>query len=212
MPFLAPLISATGELPLPSPTNNTVADSAVRIVVGQMLSRLAAQTILDRMNARAEEKQVLHLYQLDDADLRRCGLSGRKTRTVKTISELATKENHRLESWRRLSWPELRQEVSSVWGLGEWSAAMLAIFEFGLPDVFPLSDGSLVRAMRLIEQEHLGEDVLFPHEKGSPFGSYLAITLWSCLDNGYLQTKEAIAPIQTRLNVDVLTQQQNGGV
>lgn len=190
-PFMTHLIVATGKVPLPAATKTPVATSLVRIVVGQMLSRSAAQTILKRMVIAAEHSGVEQLYHLTNKDLRTCGLSDRKARTVAGIRDLAENEYQRLESWRELGWHNLRQEVSSVWGLSDWSAGMLAIFDFALPDVFPLGDGSLVRAMRLIEQLHMSEGELFPHELGSPYGSYLAMTLWAALDNSHLPERSA---------------------
>lgn len=184
---MASLIGVTGELPLPTRTGSSVAASLVHIVAGQMLSRSAAQTIIRRLMAAAERRAVEHLYELEADELRACGLSDRKARTVAAIRELAIMDRERLEGWRELNWEDLRQKVASVWGLSDWSAGMLAIFDFGLPDVFPLGDGSLARAMRRVEQMHLSEDVAFPHERASPFGSYLAITLWSALDNRYLE-------------------------
>jgi DNA-3-methyladenine glycosylase II len=186
LPFMAHLIERTGELPLPIPTNGSVAASLVNIVAGQMLSRLAAQTILRRMAAAAERSGAGHLYHLSEEELRACGLSGRKARTVAAIRDLDEKERDRLEGWRQLAWLDLRREVSTVWGLSDWSAGVLAIFDFALPDVFPLGDGSLLRAMRLVERLHMGDGAVFPHERGSPYGSYLAITLWAALDSGHL--------------------------
>lgn len=188
LPFMAGLIEITGELPLPAPARASVSTSLVHIVAGQMLSRTAAQTIIGRMRAAADLRSLEHLYELEADELRTCGLSGRKARTVAAIRELATTDRERLEGWRELHWEDLRRQVGAVWGLSDWSAGVLAIFDFGLPDVFPLGDGSLVRAMRLVERLHLVGGELFPHERGSPFGSYLALTLWAALDNGHLDT------------------------
>ena len=185
-PFLVSLFAATGELPLPEPSGDAVACALVRIVAGQMLSRMAAQTILGRMSAAAKRLGVATLYALPGAELRACGLSGRKARTIGMIAEIMTTKPARLERWRELSFPELRREVAGIWGLSDWSASVLAIFDFAHPDVFPLSDGSIVRAIRLLEDQHMAAGEKFQHEPASPYGSYLAITLWAALDNGIL--------------------------
>lgn len=186
LPFVAPLFEHTNELPLPVPRAGSVAASLVHIVAGQMLSRAAAQTILARVATAAEQSGVEQLYHLQEEQLRACGLSRRKAKTIAAIRELSFRENARLEGWRNLAWPDLRREVSRIWGLSEWSAGMLAIFDFSLPDVFPHTDGSLMRAMRLLEGRHMNEGEVFPFERSSPYGSYLAITLWAALDNGLL--------------------------
>ena len=186
IPFIVPLIEATGELALPKPRKISVAESLVHIVAGQMLSRIAAQTIINRLGEATQRLGLKQLYELDDRALRACGLSARKAKTIAAIRDLANEEGQRLEEWRLLEWVELRREVSSIWGLGDWSAGVLAIFDFAMPNVFPLGDGSLVRAMRAIEKQYMVEGTQFPHERGEPYGSYLAITLWAALDNGHL--------------------------
>jgi len=129
---------------------------------------------------------VRALYSLAEDDLRACGLSRGKAKTVRLIAEITEKEPGQLEGWRSLSFEELKKETAQIWGLGDWSASVLAIFHFAHPDVFPLSDGSLVRAIRLVEQQvpKIGERLR--HEAAAPFRSYLALTLWAALDNGHL--------------------------
>ena len=191
LPFLSPLIAATAEIDLPKRNGEPVADALVRIVAGQMLSRSAAQSILARMNIAAQWVGCGPLHRLPESELRACGLSGRKAKTIALISEMASTEAERLESWRALPFDELRREVSSVWGLSDWSASVLGIFHFGQPDVFPMSDGSLVRAIRLIEQQMSIIEDRLAHEAAAPFRSYLALTFWAALDHGHLVAAQA---------------------
>jgi 3-methyladenine DNA glycosylase/8-oxoguanine DNA glycosylase len=142
------------------------------------------------MAAAATRSHLEQLYLLDESELRSCGLSGRKAKAIGAIRDLAENQPDRLELWRTLEWVDLRREVSSIWGLSDWSAGILAIFDFALPDVFPIGDGSLVRAMRLVEKLHMDEGDEFPHTAGSPYGSYLAVTLWAALDHGHLVARE----------------------
>lgn len=186
LPALDPLIGATGEVALPPMSKEPVADALVRIVAGQMLSRFAAQSILGRMRAAAERVGCGPLYCLPEDELRACGLSGRKAKTIALVAEMAGAEPERLESWRSLPFDELRRDVSRVWGLSDWSASVLAIFHFGHADVFPLSDGSLVRAIRLVERQLLPAGERLSHSAASPYRSYLALTLWTGLDDGHL--------------------------
>ena len=183
VPALGDLLAATGRVPLPPANDEPVAHALVRIVAGQMLSRTAAQAILSRLAEAARQSRCGPVYRLPEAQLVAAGLSRRKARTIQLIAHMADTETERLESWRQLPFQDLRSEVSSVWGMSDWSASVLAIFHFGQPDVVPLSDGSLVRAIRLAEQI-IGEQIA--HEACSPYRSYLAMTLWAALDEGHL--------------------------
>lgn len=185
-PTLKPLFAATGYVRVPTPSTVGVEEALGKIVVGQMLSRAAADTIYARLVKRAETTGRCTVLLLPEGDLRACGLSARKARTFAAIAELARCSPDRLLSWRYLSYDDLRCEVASVWGLSDWSAAMLAIFHFGLPDVFPVNDGSVQRASSLINALYYAEGPPLDYTKASPFGSYLALTLWAALDDGHL--------------------------
>ncbi|MBB3955947.1 DNA-3-methyladenine glycosylase family protein [Novosphingobium sediminicola] len=183
-PQLNWLFDATGEVALPDPSILPVAGSLVRIVVGQMLSLSAARTIMARLNDKANQRG-LSLQDLPLDDLRTAGVSGRKAKTIGIISQMVRDDADCFEKWRRLDYPALQKDVKEVWGLGDWSAAMLGIFEFGHPDLFPLSDGSLIRALELVEARYCGGDPL-GHELAAPYRSFLALALWQALDSHIL--------------------------
>ena len=61
---------------------------------------------------------------------------------------------------------------------------MLAISQFHHEDVFPWTDGSIVRAAKLLSAQFYGNGT-FNSEKGSPYRTYLALYFWKALDEGY---------------------------
>ncbi|WP_171900271.1 DNA-3-methyladenine glycosylase family protein [Blastomonas sp. RAC04] len=187
-PTLNWLFDATGEIALPDPTPLPVSTSLVKIVVGQMLSVAAARTIWERLITTATEIGV-GVHDLPFDELRAAGLSARKAKTIELIAQIVGDDVHYLETWRSLSYTQLHASVRSIWGLGDWSAAMLGIFQFGHPDVFPLSDGSLLRALRLVEMKFYDNGAFQPCA-AAPYRSYLALTLWNALDARLLSNDE----------------------
>ncbi|MFL6759461.1 DNA-3-methyladenine glycosylase family protein [Sphingomonas sp.] len=184
-PRVAALFDATGEVPLPEPNHEPVKHALVRIVIGQMLSTSAASSIKRRVGERVDALGAESAYDLSDDDLRECGISPQKTRTLRGIQSYMDQDPSFERRWRSLPFAELRREVSSLWGLSDWSASVLAIFHFGHPDVFPLTDGSLVRAIDRVQSLLLAGEPL-EHDRAAPYRSYLAVTLWHALDNGHL--------------------------
>lgn len=185
-PALSELIDQTGRRPLPDASDTPVPDALTRIVIGQMLSQAAASTIHERLKTCAEKEGLANLYRLNESQLRSCGLSGRKAKTIGIIANLTSQSEIDFEEWRSLPYLRLAAEVRKIWGLSDWSAAMLAIFHFQESDLFPLSDGSLQRAMTLFAS-NFGEELQV--ELASPFRTYLAITLWAALDSGLLSPR-----------------------
>lgn len=160
-----------------------VRDAVVQCVVGQMLSRSAANTICNRLLLRAKEIGVVGAWALGVDELKACGLSHRKAKTIHEFATLYDQDPERFESWRFMSDEELFSDVKRIWGLSDWTASMLAIFHFAAEDVFPKSDGSIRRAMMRMQQQN--RESLIP-DHAAPYRSYLALYVWRALDSGVL--------------------------
>ncbi len=173
-------------LPLPeiTPPSIPVAEAVTKIVVGQMLSRAAAETIYKRLTVLHDRHQLEGCWQLAETDLLSCGLSRRKARCVLEFAANYDRDPDRFEAWRELEYSALSSVVSEHWGLSQWSADMLAIFYFGKSDVFPATDGTIIRVQRILEKEHL-VGPLDP-ELARPFRTSLARSMWALLDGGYI--------------------------
>ena len=161
-----------------------VAEAVTKIVVGQMLSRAAADTIYARLTSLRDRRQLAGCWQLAEEELLHCGLSRRKVRTVREFAACYKRDPASIEAWRSLDYPELSGAVASHWGLSQWSADMLAIFYFAKPDVFPATDGTIVRVRRILEETQL-QGPLQP-ELARPFRTSLARYMWAFLDEGHL--------------------------
>ncbi len=104
----------------------------------------------DRLNLRAT-------YLLPEHELRSAGLSSRKATAIANFGEQFCSKPERFEAWAFASYEDLRDDVSKIWGLSDWSAAILALFHFGHADVWPAADGSLQRAVRMINDKQQGQ-------------------------------------------------------
>jgi len=182
-PKLKPLIEAVGVLPDIEPTAAPIAEAVTRVVVGQMLSRKAAVRILDRVSLAAR-RLGCGVWQLSPEELRRCGTSARKATAILRFAEAYREAPHHFESWRHLGFPELQSQVRLHWGLGDWTASMLAIFHLGHEDIWPSADGSILRVLGLLS-DHLLNGQQLDAELAAPFRSYLALYLWKSLDGGF---------------------------
>jgi len=149
------------------------------VVIGQMLSRDAARSIRNRAYNLSESKGYDYIANLSIEDLRAAGLSGGKIKTIKLVLDAFKKDPQRINQWPILTYEELRTDVSSFWGISDWTASILSLFYFGNPDVFPSKDGSIIRVTKKLEE--IG--AFFNADEARPYRSYLALYLWSILDN-----------------------------
>jgi DNA-3-methyladenine glycosylase II len=156
------------------------------VVVNQLISSKAADTIWARIEAAAEKAGGLEQFLVPErqALLRSCGLSGAKTRTLLGLGQ-AARDGWLAGVFSTQDEKIRRQSLKSLWGIGDWSCDMLALFYFHDEDVMPLGDASVQRALWLLE----GIDPKDRERQGAltapaaPWRSILCLYLWNYLDN-----------------------------
>jgi DNA-3-methyladenine glycosylase II len=154
-PVLAGVIDAVGKLPSARagrPERDDHYGALVRSIVGQQLSVLAARAIygrlIERFGGRAPTPQ--ELLADEPEELRAAaGLSRAKVGFLRSLAEHVLSGELELERLDRLPDEEVIAELVAVRGLGVWSAHMFLMFHLGRPDVLPVGDLGIRRAMMI---------------------------------------------------------------
>lgn len=118
-----------------------------RAIVGQQISVKAAQSVWDRFVAthKTVAPAVIAASTIDR--LRSCGLSGQKCGYILDLAKRFHDGHLQPERWNRLADEALIAELIQVKGIGRWTAEMFMIFNLARPDVFPIGDLGLQKAM-----------------------------------------------------------------
>ena len=165
-----------------------------RAIVGQQISVKAADTIWKRLvdavapgNARRAfprlEPQAL--LDLDDPVLRGAGLSQSKTAYLRDLAQHFVSGTLSPRTWRRLPDEDLIVLLTDVKGIGRWTAEMFLIFHELRPDVLPVDDIGLKRAMALHynDGERMEPGAMRSLGEGwQPYRSVATWYLWRSLD------------------------------
>ena len=188
-PHLADLLGQVKTVPVLKRRDLALPEALVRVVTGQMLSSQAAQTIYERVQDAARARDLPGSWLLDQDSLRGCGLSGAKARTICAIGAQVGANSQALDHWYTLPPQELLDEIRQFRGMGPWTASIIALFYVGHEDVFPAADGSIQRAIALIEGASKGRRKRrVDPDQAVPYRSYLALYLWRALDTGLLKS------------------------
>jgi len=133
------------------PAWKTIDEAILYAIIGQMLSTRAAHSIISKLTKRYEKNEELFGWAVKTARTPGPlhGVSQRKRRALAEWHLFRMKQPRRWHAWNELSLTEFRAEVCSIWGLGRWAADMLAIFFFARPDVWPETDGGIIRATKI---------------------------------------------------------------
>ena len=179
-PRFSPWIDASHtRTPRPRPT---VFEALCRSVLGQQISTHAANAIVSRLQARCAGFSPIQVQKAGLAGLRDTGLSRRKSEYVLGLAAQAGQ----LEAvpWVNLSDDEVRSRLITLRGIGPWTADMFLIFQLLRPDVLPLGDGGIQRAMRqLFGGAELSNSQLIDLARPwRPYRSVASWYLWRSLD------------------------------
>ena len=120
-----------------------------RSIVGQQISVKAAQSVWNKLTARLGGVTPELLCGAHHARLRACGLSGQKSAYLRDLARKFRDGAVDAASWHALDDETLIVELTKVKGIGRWTAEMFLIFYLTRPDVLPLADLGLQKAMRL---------------------------------------------------------------
>jgi DNA-3-methyladenine glycosylase II len=120
-----------------------------RAIVGQQISVKAAQSVWDKVLKVCPNVAPLEILRLKRTELRLCGLSDRKVEYIADLAQHFADGAIHMDRWPEMSDEQIIAELVQVRGIGRWTAEMFLIFNLLRPDVFPLDDLGLQRAIRV---------------------------------------------------------------
>lgn len=121
----------------------------VRIIVGQQVSLTFARKIWRQLiQSCGPDLQPDCILGHSEADLRALGLSLRKSQYVRDAALFFKQAEHRESDWwHAQDNATIVSRLCEIRGVGRWSAEMFLIFFLGRPDVLPLDDTALLKAI-----------------------------------------------------------------
>jgi len=154
----------------------------VRIIIGQQVSVASAAAIWARTQANFDPLTPERILAASDEDLRACGLSAPKMRTLRAIADAVVTGTLPLDELHTHPADEAHQMMVQVKGIGPWTADIYLLFCLGHPDAFPAGDLALQEAVRLAYRKRKRPDakaLAAFAERWRPVRGAAALTLWA---------------------------------
>jgi len=120
-----------------------------RSIVGQQISVKAADSVWNRLVAAVPEMTPQGVLATGETGLGGCGLSQRKREYLIDLAAHFAEGRIDPRRWGQHDDAAIIAELTGVRGIGRWTAEMFLIFNLLRPDVFPLDDIGLQRAIGL---------------------------------------------------------------
>ena len=179
-PIMARIHAVAGDPPLRRQPAGF--EGLARIIVGQQLSTASASAIWGRCGTTISPFSVASILQANDDELRGCGLSRPKVRTLRAVAGAVADGGLDIEGLERASDDEVHAALTSVSGIGPWTADVYVMFCLGRADAFAAGD----LALQIAAQHAAGLDtrpspaeLLTLAERWRPWRAVAALMLWA---------------------------------
>jgi DNA-3-methyladenine glycosylase II len=184
-PIMAGLIDKRGVIEIPEVDDHFY--SLVMSIVYQQLSIKAAATIFRRLQEHVNyNMQPEVLWKLDVETYRSFGVSRQKAAYILDISRHFLEEPEKFHHLHHQTDDEVTTNLTSIKGVGKWTAQMFLMFTLLRDDVFPVDDLGIRTAITRLYQvpkDAPKKEFELLAERWAPYRSHACHYLWNQHDN-----------------------------
>ncbi|MDR3712423.1 MAG: DNA-3-methyladenine glycosylase 2 family protein [Puia sp.] len=156
-------------------------ETLVHIILEQQVSLASALSALNKLKEKTGEITPEGILPLTDEELKACYFSRQKTGYVRHLAQAIVSGQLSLAELESLDDGTIRQRLTAIKGIGNWTADIYLIFILHHPDVFPLGDLAAVNALKKIKKIPLTatrEEIVAFTERWKPCRTLATMLLW----------------------------------
>jgi DNA-3-methyladenine glycosylase II len=163
------------------PVNPNLFQSLIYQIVGQQISTKANRTIWERMVAGMGDITPQLIHSLPVESIQKYGISFRKAEYIKGVGEEVFTGAFDLSALTDMDDDEVCRRLSSLPGIGRWTAEMLMLHSMQRSNILSYDDLAIVRGMRMLYRHRKIDRKLFERyrRRYSLYGSVASIYLWA---------------------------------
>ena len=165
--------------------------SLSRSIISQQISVSAADAVFSRFEKKCKGKiKPKIVSKLSISDLRKCGLSRMKAKGIKSLAKRILDKSFDPKLIKKMSDEDAINYLSSLRQIGRWSSEMVLIFFYNRPNIWPVQDIGLLRAIsNNYKKKYLPPNFFVKklQKKFSPFCTLAVMALWHSVDNEPIQ-------------------------
>ena len=129
-------------------TRNNPFFSLCRTIVGQQVSVASANSIWSKFTKKCKKNiKPKVVLKISSRVFKSAGLSRQKISYLKIISKAFEDKSFDVRKIKKMDDTDAIEYITKLKGLGVWSAEMFLMFNLNRPDIFPVKDIGLLRAI-----------------------------------------------------------------
>ena len=167
-------------------TRKDVFFSLCKSIIGQQISVAAANSVFLKFKKKCKNKiNAKTVSKLSSSQLKSCGLSRQKVKGIKSLAEQVLSKTFNPKIIPSMSDEDAIIYLSKLRQIGRWSAEMILLFTYNRPNIWPIQDIGLLRAIsKNYNKKYLPPEsyVRLLNKRFSPYCSVATWYLWRSID------------------------------
>ena len=172
-------------------TRKDVFFSLCKSIIGQQISVAAANSVFTKFKLTCKGKiNPKNVNLLKTSNLKKCGLSRQKAKGIKELSKKFLNKSFNPKLINNMTDEEAIEYLSSLRQIGKWSAEMILLFTYNRPNIWPIQDIGLLRAISNNYKKKYLPPKKFVKKLNTKFSPYCSVAtwyLWRSIDNEPIQ-------------------------
>ena len=154
--------------------------AVVHQIMGQQISTAALETLWGRLNDRLHKIDAEGILFLGREGIKEVGMSFRKAEYILDFAEKVKSGEFDISALEGMADDKVIAALSSLKGVGVWTAEMILIFCMQRKDVVSFGDLAILRGMRMLYRHREIDKAKFEkyRKRYSPYGSVASLYLW----------------------------------
>ena len=160
--------------------------SLCKSIIGQQISVAAADSVFKRFRLLCKNKiNSKVVIKIKNSNLKKCGLSKQKVNGIKNLALQISNNTFNPKLINKMDDEEAILYLSNLKQIGRWSAEMILLFTYNRPNIWPIQDIGLLRAIsKNYKKKYLPPEkfVEILKKRFSPYCSVATWYLWRSID------------------------------
>ncbi|MBK7500461.1 MAG: DNA-3-methyladenine glycosylase 2 family protein [Ignavibacteriales bacterium] len=152
--------------------------SLSKIILEQQVSLASAEAHFKKLNSYIKDFAPKEILRLTDEELRACQISRQKAKYLRELSLAVINKDLIFEELPIIGFKEVREKLTSIKGIGDWTTDIYLMFCLQSKDIFPLGDIALINTIKELTKVKTHSEIVSLTQKWKPYRSLAAYFLW----------------------------------
>lgn len=164
----------------PPPDWRRVADfvSLSKIILGQQVSLESAESHFNKLKSYIEEFSPENILKLSDEEMRDCFISRQKAKYLRELSKAIIENRLNFDELKQMDKNQIREKLTSIKGIGNWTAEVFMLFCLQLKDIFPQGDIAVINTIKELYDVSTHKKAIEISEIWKPCRSLATFYMW----------------------------------